>query len=137
MEKILTFLIVVAGIGLLLFVFQSYSPVKLTDMLGNSKDSPFSESACLRVVVVKGNGVEPLLKNGQTTTFNKCIEGQKENLKVGTIILLEQPFQPFELLVIRKKVGSGSATVYKASNNQTPSSTKDVPASEIKAVYKK
>jgi len=136
MGKILTFLIVIAGMGLFIFVIQSYSPVKFTDLFGNSK-SPFSESACLRVVVVKGTSVEPILKDGQTTTFNKCFESQRENLKVGTIILIEEPFQPFELLVVRKKTGSGSSTVYKVSTNINPSSTKDVQASDIKAIFQK
>ena len=79
----------------------------------------------------------PTFKDGETTTFNKCLEGKKESLKVGTIILVEKLLQPEEIFVIRKKTGSGSALKYSVSTNQNPNSTKEVTTSEIKAVYEK
>ena len=79
--------------------------------------------------------MEPKFSEGQTVTFNKCIEGKTENLKVGTIVLTEKSFQPEEIVVIRKKITVGSTVSYTVSGARDPSSTKDIPTSLIKAIY--
>ena len=135
MGKLITLILIAAGIIGLIYAFQNFSPVSLTELISPQGESPFSDSACTRIVIMKGNSMEPTFSDGQTTTFNKCIEGNNEKLKVGTIVLVEKTFQPEEALVIRKKSGTGSATTYTVSPAKTSGATKEIPASDIKAIY--
>lgn len=135
MGKIITFVLIVGGIFALVYAFQAFSPVSLSELISPKGTSPFSESACTRIVTVKGGSMEPKFSEGQTVTFNKCIEGKTENLKVGTIVLTEKSFQPEEITVIRKKITVGSTVSYTVSGARDPSSTKDIPTSLIKAIY--
>ena len=135
MGKIITVLLILAGIGAFAFVIQNYSPVSLSQLISPSGNDPFSDSACTRIVTVKGSSMEPLFKDGQTTTFNRCIEGKKDDLKAGTIVLVEKTFQPEEIVIIRKKVGTSADVKYNVSTNSSPSPTKEIPVSEIKAIY--
>ena len=135
MGRIITVLLILAGIGAFAFLLQSYSPVSLTQLISPSGSDPFSDSACTRIVTVKGNSMVPIFKDGQTTTFNRCIEGKKNDLKAGTIVLIEKNFQPEEIVIIRKKVGTTTDIKYNVSTNSSPSPTKEIPVSEIKAIY--
>jgi hypothetical protein len=133
--KIISLILIAAGIIGLIYAFQSFSPVSLTELISPQGETPFSDSACTRIVIMKGSSMEPTFNDGQTTTFNKCIDEKREKLKVGTIILIEKTFLPEEILVIRKKAGTASATTYIVSTARNPSSTKEIPASDIKAIY--
>ncbi|OGM16032.1 hypothetical protein A2V56_01405 [Candidatus Woesebacteria bacterium RBG_19FT_COMBO_42_9] len=135
MGKIITIFLIIGGIAAFVYAFQAYSPVPLSQLISPKGTDPFSDSACTRIVTVKGSSMEPTFKDGQTTTFNKCIEGKKADLKVGTIVLIEKTFQPEEIVIIRKKVGRGAEVKYNVSTSSSPSPTKEVPVSEIKAIY--
>lgn len=137
MGKIITIFIIIGGIAAFAYAFQAYSPVSLSQLISPSGTDPFSDSACIRIVVVKGGTMEPTFTDGQTTTFNKCIDSKKEDLKTGTIVLIEKAFQPEEIVVIRKKAGTGSAIIYTVSTVKNSGATKEVPVSEIKAIYPK
>lgn len=135
MGKIITIILIVGGIAAIIYAFQAYSPVSLSELISPEGSSPFSDSACIRIVTIKGSAMVPTFVDGQTITFNKCIEGTKEKLKVGTIVLIEKTFQPEEVLVVRKKTGTGPSAIYTVSAAATPKTTKEVKASDIKAIY--
>lgn len=119
----------------MVYAFNAYSPVGLQELLSPSGGSPLSDSACIRIVTVKGSSMEPKFKDGQVTTFNKCLQGKNAKLTPGAIVLIEKTFQPEEITVIRKKTGIGSTATFTVSPMKSPDSTKEVKLADIKAIY--
>jgi signal peptidase I len=137
MGKILTFVLFVAGIFVILFLIETYSPVSISSLLKGGASQPFSESACTEIVTVSGSSMEPTFKEGAVVLFNKCIQGRTEDLKPGTVVLVEPLFQPKRIRIIKKKETLAGEVSYKVYAVKTPSELEDVPASDIKGIYEK
>ncbi len=137
MGKIITFLLIIAGVGILFFALEAFSPIKISSLLQGGAGTPFGESACTRIVTVPDASMEPTFKAGGVVLFNKCIEGKTNDLKPGTIVLIEPTFQQERIRIVRKKDELAGKLTYKVSSAKTPKAFEDAAASDIKGIYEK
>lgn len=138
MGKIFTLILFVIGALALFFLLETVSPVSISSLFkGGGAGGAFGDSACTEIVTVPDSSMEPTFKEGAIALFNKCIEGRTEELKTGTIILVEPLFQPKRIRIVRKREELASQVTYKVSSSKSPSDLEDVPASDIKGIYQK
>jgi len=137
MGKILTFILFGVGVFAIFFILENYSPIKISSLLSGGAGTPFAESSCTRIMTVPDNSMEPIFKEGGVALFNKCVEGKTDDIKPGTIVLVEPLFVPAKIRVIRKKEELAGKINYKVSSTKTPASYEDAPSSDIKGIYDK
>ena len=137
MGRLFTFILFAAGIIGVIFLIEAYSPVSISSLFSGGAGQPFSESACTEIVTVPDSSMEPSFKEGSVALFNKCIEGKIDDIKPGTVVLVEPLFKPKRIRIVKKKEQLAGKVSYKLYASKTPSQLEDVPASDIKAFYEK
>lgn len=132
MGKLFNLLLILAGVAAVVYVINYFSPVNIFSYLTGSP--VIQEGTCSHLVNINDESLEPVFKKGATAVFNKCFEEKRDDLKVGTVVLVED-FLRRRLVIVREKVDFQENIYYKVSTQENPSEFENVNPEEIKAIY--
>lgn len=133
MGKLFNIILIVAGVVLFIWVVDYFSPIKIKTLL--TKDLGGKEGVCSRLINVNDSSMEPILKEGSTYVFNRCIESLKDDLDPGTVVLVEKLFSERIISVVRKKEEDFDEIKYKVSPPLKLKDLTEVNAKDITAIY--
>lgn len=132
-RRILNIIIVVIALAAAaLALTWRFAPSGVVERLTKNA-GPVKALLCRYPVVVSGDSMAPMFRNGERMTLSKCID-DRDNLAVGTVVLYERP-GGMRLSVIREKIEDTDRIRYLVSQEARQNEIDEMRPDRIVAVY--